>query len=86
MNIFLFSVKNINDNRNSSIIEFSLEGSECIVEKEIKGIMCEVKSCKYHDASNNCHAGQIKVGNQTAKSMTDTACETFECCDSCKCE
>ena len=29
---------------------------------EIKGISCEVKNCKYHDDSNNCHAGHIRVG------------------------
>lgn len=52
------------------------------MDKEIKGISCEVKNCKYHDMMNNCMAGHIKVGNQTATSIKDTACETFECCDS----
>lgn len=53
--------------------------------KEIKGISCEVKNCKFHDESNNCHAGHIKVGDRMATSKTDTACETFECCDDCEC-
>lgn len=56
------------------------------MDKEIKGISCEVKNCKYHDRSNNCRAGHIVVGNQSATSKTDTACETFECCSDCSCE
>ncbi len=53
---------------------------------EIKGISCEVKNCKYHDKSDNCMAGHIHVGCQTATNTRETACETFECCDGCKCE
>ncbi|MGN1123708.1 MAG: DUF1540 domain-containing protein [Eubacterium sp.] len=52
---------------------------------EIKGISCEVKKCKYHDMSNNCLAGHITVGNQSASTVTETACETFECKDDCEC-
>ncbi len=55
------------------------------MDKEIKGISCEVKNCKFHDMSNNCHAGQIRVGDRSATSVSDTACETFECCDECEC-
>lgn len=51
------------------------------MDKEIKGISCEVKNCKYHGMANNCTAGHIKVGNQTATKVSDTACETFECCN-----
>ncbi len=54
--------------------------------KEIKGISCDVKNCKYHDGSNNCHAGHIKVGNMTATSVSDTACETFEICKDGSCQ
>lgn len=56
------------------------------MEKEIKGISCEVKNCKYHDMSNCCTAGQIKVGSTTATTPSETKCETFECCstDCCK--
>lgn len=53
------------------------------MEQEIKGISCEVKNCIYHDQANNCNAGHIKVGNQTATSVTETKCETFECNDNC---
>lgn len=51
------------------------------MDKEIKGISCDVKNCIHHDMSNNCLAGHIKVGNQTAKNVSETKCETFECCD-----
>lgn len=52
---------------------------------EIKGISCEVKNCKYHDVTNACTAGHIKVGNTTAKKVSETACETFECCENGEC-
>ena len=29
--------------------------------KEIKGIKCEVKNCKYHDMSNCCTAGRLQL-------------------------
>ena len=61
------------------------EGSEKIMDMEIKGISCDVKNCKYHDKTNNCNAGHIKVGNSNATSSTDTKCETFECGDGCSC-
>lgn len=53
------------------------------MDKKINGISCEVRNCVFHDKSNNCTAGHITVGNQTAKSITETNCETFECCDDC---
>ena len=56
------------------------------MDMEIKGISCEVKNCNYHDESNNCHAGHIRVGDKSATSISDTVCETFECCDSSKCK
>ena len=63
-----------------------LEGSEIKMENEIKGISCEVKNCKYHDMANHCTAGHIKVGNTSATSVADTACETFECSNGCECK
>lgn len=53
------------------------------MDKEIKGISCEVKNCIYHDMSDNCNAGHIKVGSQQAKTVNETNCETFECSDGC---
>ncbi len=52
---------------------------------EIKGISCEVKNCVYHDMSDACTAGHIKVGTPSAKSNKETNCQTFECCDNCSC-
>lgn len=56
------------------------------MDKEIKGISCEVKNCVYHDMSNTCTAGHITVGNKSATKTAETACETFECCDNCNCK
>lgn len=50
---------------------------------EIKGISCEAKNCKYHDTSDCCNAGQIKVGSQSATETHETACQTFICDESC---
>ncbi|MGN0531673.1 MAG: DUF1540 domain-containing protein [Eubacterium sp.] len=50
---------------------------------EIKGICCEVKNCVYHDMSNGCTAGEIKVGSQTATKSYETNCETFKCNENC---
>ena len=47
------------------------------MDMEIKGISCDVENCKYHDKTNNCNAGHIKVGNSNATSSTDTKCETL---------
>lgn len=56
------------------------------MEKEIKGISCEVKNCVHHDVSNTCTAGHINVGTQSAKTTSETTCQTFECCDGCDCK
>ena len=36
------------------------------MEKEIQGICCEAKNCKYHDKNNCCTAGHITVGTKGA--------------------
>lgn len=56
------------------------------MDKEIKGIKCEVKNCRFHDMSDCCHAGHITVGDRSATSTSDTECQTFECCDGCDCK
>lgn len=53
------------------------------MEKEIKGISCEVKNCIHHDMLNNCTAGEIKVGCQDATNASETKCQTFQCNDNC---
>lgn len=55
------------------------------MDKMIKGISCEVKNCVYHDKSNNCNAGHIKVGTTMANTVSETNCETFEKCETGNC-
>ena len=51
------------------------EGHKC---KPIKGIVCDVKNCKYHDKENSCTAGEIAVGPSYALSSSETVCATFK--------
>lgn len=44
----------------------------------IKGITCEVVTCKYHEGNGNCTAGHIKVGPNQAEAKRETLCTTFE--------
>lgn len=53
---------------------------------EIKGICCEAKNCVYHDKSDNCTAGHITVGKSSATKTSETACQTFRCCEGCDCK
>lgn len=45
--------------------------------KHIKGIICSVKNCLYHDVEGYCTATEVHVGPGYADSCTDTACATF---------
>lgn len=45
--------------------------------KHIKGIVCSVKNCVYHDAANACTASEIAVGPVSAESSAETLCVTF---------
>ena len=47
-------------------------------EKHIKGIVCDVKNCVYHDCDNCCTAEQINVGPAHASTSHETACATFK--------
>ena len=51
---------------------------ECDTAKRIKGIMCDVKSCAYHNGKSECCAGCISVGPSSAESSSATACVTFK--------
>lgn len=48
------------------------------MEKENKGVHCDVPSCVYHSGDHKCLAGKIKVGNPQALKNTETLCATFE--------
>ncbi len=46
--------------------------------KHIRGIICDVKNCSYHDGDNYCTADKIAVGPSYATNCTDTVCATFK--------
>ena len=48
------------------------------VPKHIKGVVCDVKNCAYHDYDNFCTAPKLNVGPSYASSCTDTVCATFK--------
>ena len=45
--------------------------------KAIKGIVCGVKSCAYHDGTSFCTANEIRIGPSYAVSSTQTVCATY---------
>ena len=51
---------------------------KCDADKHIKGIMCNVEHCAYHNGKNECYAGCICVGPCNAESSADTVCATFK--------
>lgn len=46
--------------------------------QHIRGIICDVKNCVYHDGDNFCTAQRITVGPSYATHSSDTACATFK--------
>ncbi len=46
--------------------------------KHIKGVVCSVKNCIYHDTDGYCTASTINIGPGYADSCTDTVCATFK--------
>ena len=46
--------------------------------EHIKGIVCNVKNCAYHDKDSYCTAPRVCVGPGYANSCTDTVCATFK--------
>ncbi len=54
------------------------EKNGCCSEKCLKGVVCDVKNCVYHDGENRCMAKQISVGPSFASSTADTLCATFK--------
>ena len=45
--------------------------------KHIKGIVCSVEKCVYHDTANECTAPEIAVGPTSACCSSETLCVTF---------
>lgn len=50
----------------------------CDKSKAIKGIVCDVKNCAYHEGNNMCCAGSISVGPRDADCSANTNCVTFK--------
>ena len=46
--------------------------------KHIKGIVCDVTNCVYHDCDTHCTANEIAVGPSFATTSQDTVCATFK--------
>lgn len=46
--------------------------------KPIKGVVCDVVSCVYHDGDSHCTAKQILIGPIQASSCTETVCATYK--------
>ncbi len=54
-------------------ISASLQGKN----KPLKGVVCDVQNCSYHDGACHCTAKQIAVGPSHASACADTVCATF---------
>ena len=46
--------------------------------KHIRGIVCDVRNCAYHDGDNYCTADKIAIGPSYATCSTDTVCASFK--------
>lgn len=46
--------------------------------KPIKGVVCDVVKCAYHDGIGHCTAKQISIGPIEATACSDTVCVTFK--------
>ncbi len=57
---------------------FERKSSCCSKNDHIKGILCDVKNCQYHDCDTHCTAKQIMVGPSHADNSSQTACTTFK--------
>ena len=46
--------------------------------KHIKGLVCSVKNCVYHDSEGYCTACSVHIGPGYASACPDTVCATFK--------
>ena len=46
--------------------------------RHLKGVVCDVKNCSYHDGDSFCTASRISVGPGFAKTSGETVCATFK--------
>ena len=52
-------------------------------DKTLPSVVCDVKNCVYHSASDECAAPMVKVENTNAENKSETLCGTFECGKNC---
>jgi len=46
--------------------------------KHLKGVVCDVKNCSFHDGDSCCTANRIAVGPSFASTSGETVCATFK--------
>lgn len=61
-------------------LEEKMKKNECRndASKLIKGIVCDVQNCAYHNGRSDCFAGSICVGPSEAGCSANTSCATFK--------
>ena len=51
---------------------------KCDTAKHVKGVVCDVRNCAYHNGKHECYAGCISVGPCEADCSAETVCATFK--------
>ena len=46
--------------------------------KRIKGVLCDVQNCVYHNGRTECYAEEISIGPHSAECSANTVCATFK--------
>ncbi len=57
---------------------FNVSEQNGTLPKHIKGVICDVKNCVYHDGDGFCTANRIKIGPEYANRSSETVCGTFK--------
>lgn len=57
---------------------FNVDGNVDSRPQHIRGIVCDVASCAYHDGDSYCTARRIRVGPVSASNSTQTLCATYK--------
>ena len=58
--------------------EYQKKNECCDRQSKVRGVVCDVKNCAYHDGANDCYAGTISVGPREADCSANTSCATFK--------
>ncbi len=57
---------------------FNVNMEDGKIPQHIRGIVCDVRNCAYHDGDGFCTANRIEVGTTYANRSSDTMCVTFK--------